>query len=90
MLIHWPGVSKMQGNDPKVPDLRLQTWRVLEDFHRSGRLRAIGVSNFEVKHLLHLLVNATVRPAVNQVELHPQFQQVCYYHRKAHRDTAVN
>ncbi|MFB9308685.1 2,5-diketo-D-gluconate reductase A [Agromyces hippuratus] len=64
-LIHWP-----------TPDrgLYLDTWRALERLHSEGRVRAIGVSNFEPEHLERLVGATTVVPAVNQVELHPALQ----------------
>ena len=46
---------------------RLETWRVLEGFYKSGRCRAIGVSNYEQHHLQELLDSAAVKPMVNQV-----------------------
>ena len=46
---------------------RLETWRVLESFYKSGRCRAIGVSNYEQQHLQELLDTAAVKPMVNQV-----------------------
>eukprot|EP00850_Spirogloea_muscicola_P024853 SM001640S02285 [mRNA] locus=s1640:977:1827:- [translate_table: standard] len=48
-------------------DKRLESWRALEDILRSGRARAIGVSNYGVHHLEELFANCRVRPAVNQV-----------------------
>ena len=65
-LIHWP----MPAND-----LYVQTWRSFEAFHADGRAKAIGVSNFLVPHLERLLAETDTVPAVNQVELHPVFQQ---------------
>jgi diketogulonate reductase-like aldo/keto reductase len=58
-----------------VPGRRLQSWRALERIQAEGRCRAIGVSNFVVRHLEELLANAQVPPAVNQIELHPWCQQ---------------
>ncbi len=58
-LIHWPVGS------------RLESWRALEEIYKSGRAKAIGVSNFTEEHLTELLAAANVMPAVNQVELHP-------------------
>lgn len=48
-------------------------WHVLEDLHEEGLARAIGVSNFLVKHLEALAETSTTVPAVNQIELHPFF-----------------
>lgn len=52
-----------------------QAYRALEKLLTDGKVRAIGVSNFMVEHLSALLEKATVVPAVNQIELHPYFQQ---------------
>ena len=63
-LIHWPVKGKYK-----------DTWRALEQLYRDGRVRAIGVSNFQVHHLEDLLRDANIRPMVNQVEMHPYLQQ---------------
>jgi 2,5-diketo-D-gluconate reductase A len=63
-LIHWPLPSLYDGDF-------VSTWQVLEEFHRDGRARSIGVSNFTVEHLDRLLAETDVVPAVNQIELHP-------------------
>ena len=65
-LIHWPVPS--QG-------LFVDAWQVLEGILAAGGARAIGVSNFLAEHLDTLLSTTTVVPAVNQIELHPTFQQ---------------
>ena len=65
-LIHWPVPS--QG-------LFLQAWQDLEQICSDGLARAIGVSNFLPEHLEELTRAANVPPAVNQIELHPSFQQ---------------
>ena len=65
-LIHWPVPS--QG-------LFVDAWKALEKIHSDGGARAIGVSNFLTDHLRTLLDSAEVVPAVNQIELHPTFQQ---------------
>lgn len=75
MLIHWPGVARTPADSPANAAARRAAWRVLERYHRRGLLRAIGVSNYEARHLEELLGYAEVAPAVNQVELHPRFQQ---------------
>lgn len=59
-LIHWF----------KGYDNALSTYRALEELYRQGKVKAIGVSNFNVHHLQHLLNNAKVKPMVNQVETH--------------------
>ncbi|MGC9399529.1 MAG: aldo/keto reductase [Anaerolineae bacterium] len=63
-LIHWP-----------VSGLRAETWRALERIYEEGRARAIGVSNYTIRHLEDLLKTANVAPTVNQVEFHPWLYQ---------------
>ena len=65
-LIHWPKPSL---------DRYVETWRAFEKLYADGRVRAIGVSNFQIAHLQRLLDETQVVPAVNQIELHPQLQQ---------------
>ena len=65
-LIHWPCPAQ---------DRYLDTWRAFERLLEDGRVRAIGVSNFQPAHLRRLLDNSGVTPAVNQIELHPLLQQ---------------
>ena len=65
-LIHWPAPLR---------DQFVETWLVLEDLHRAGLTKAIGVSNFQKEHLERVLEAGSIVPAVNQVELHPAFQQ---------------
>ncbi|KAI7842709.1 hypothetical protein COHA_003640 [Chlorella ohadii] len=64
MLVHWPGVAKVDAASPDNAALRRQTWRVLEQFQRQGQLRAIGVSNYELRHLEELLQYAEIKPGV--------------------------
>jgi diketogulonate reductase-like aldo/keto reductase len=65
-LIHWPVPS--QG-------LFTQAWKAMEKHYAGGEIRAIGVSNFLSDHLDTLLAASDVVPAVNQIEIHPTFQQ---------------
>lgn len=65
-LIHWPVPS--QG-------LYTEAWKAMEKIYANSQIRAIGVSNFLEEHLDTLLATAEVVPAVNQIELHPTFQQ---------------
>ena len=62
-LIHWPS----EGYTEK--------WRAMEDLYNDGKIKSIGVSNFEKPHLDKLLASAKVKPAVDQIETHPYFQQ---------------
>lgn len=71
VLIHWPGVSKLAPTDPKNADVRLETWRTLIELRNAGIIKHIGVSNFKVHHLTHLIQNTAVVPEMNQFELHP-------------------
>jgi 2,5-diketo-D-gluconate reductase A len=66
-LIHWPLPTRYDGDF-------VSTWRTMEEFKADGRARSIGVSNFEVDHLDRLAAETDVAPAVNQIELHPYFQ----------------
>jgi len=65
-LIHW-----------QMPEIKRynETWRAFEELYTGGKIRAIGVSNFDEAHLSDLLEHSTVIPAVNQIEIHPDFQQ---------------
>jgi len=56
-------------------ELYVETWREFEQLYADGRVRAIGVSNFTPPQLQRLLAEGEVVPAVNQIELHPGFQQ---------------
>ncbi|MGZ4652072.1 aldo/keto reductase [Oryzihumus sp.] len=60
---------------PSAFDRTVEAYRALERLPDEGRVRAIGVSNFMVDHLTTLLEKSTVVPAVNQIEVHPYFQQ---------------
>jgi diketogulonate reductase-like aldo/keto reductase len=60
---------------PSAFDRTVEAYRALETLSADGKVRAIGVSNFMVEHLTTLLDRATVVPAVNQIEVHPYFQQ---------------
>ena len=65
-LIHWP---------VPMDDRYLETWEALIQLRDDGRARSIGVCNFQVNHLQRLLDGTGVLPVVNQIELHPHFQQ---------------
>jgi len=65
-LIHWPAPKK---------GLYLDSWKALVRLQKEGRARSIGVSNFLPEHLERIIGETGVTPAVNQIELHPSFQQ---------------
>ncbi len=67
LLLHQPLPSRF--------DRTLDAYRALEKLLADGKVRAIGVSNFMPEHLGRLLADVSVVPAVNQIELHPYFQQ---------------
>ncbi|OOG93009.1 hypothetical protein BTH41_04507 [Bacillus mycoides] len=63
-LVHWPVEGKYK-----------DTWRALEKLYKEGRVRAIGVSNFQIHHLKDVMEGAEVKPMINQVEYHPRLTQ---------------
>lgn len=65
-LIHWPCPER---------NLYVSAWKALEKINESGKAKAIGVSNFLIEHLERLFAETSIVPAVNQIELHPAFQQ---------------
>ncbi|WP_405843336.1 aldo/keto reductase [Streptomyces platensis] len=65
-LIHWPLPAR---------DTYIETYQALEEIYADGRAKAIGVSNFLPEHLERLMGETSIVPAVNQIELHPQFPQ---------------
>lgn len=66
-LIHWPN---------PLAGLYTESWRALEYLYSEGGPRAVGVSNFLPEHLDELLKHSGLTPAVNQIELHPTYQQL--------------
>jgi 2,5-diketo-D-gluconate reductase A len=65
-LIHWPA--------PKL-DRYVDTWKAFARLREEGRVRSIGVSNFLPEHLTRIIDETGVTPVINQIELHPQYQQ---------------
>ena len=63
-LIHW-----FKGYDNQIA-----SWRAMEELYAEGKAKAIGVSNHNVHHLMHLLEHATIKPMVNQIETHVELQ----------------
>lgn len=67
-LIHWPNPLKFRAEWQKM---NAETWRAFEDLYKSGKIRAIGVSNFRQHHLEELAKTAEIMPMVNQIRLCP-------------------
>jgi 2,5-diketo-D-gluconate reductase A len=65
-LIHWPVPSRGK---------YVEAWRTLVELQKQGRIKSIGVSNFNQDHLERIVGETDVTPVVNQIELHPSFQQ---------------
>ncbi|MER9026699.1 aldo/keto reductase [Mesorhizobium sp. M0815] len=65
-LIHWPVPSQ---------DRYVEAWKTLIELRQSGRIKSIGVSNFNQDHLERIIGETGVTPTINQIELHPRFQQ---------------
>ncbi|MDX8291209.1 aldo/keto reductase [Metabacillus indicus] len=63
-LVHWPVKGKYK-----------ETWKALETLYKEGKVKAIGVSNFQVHHLKDVMEDAEIVPMVNQVEYHPRLTQ---------------
>lgn len=70
-LIHWPAAAHQYEN---FADVNLDTWRAMVELYKSGRIKAIGVSNFKPHHLAPLM-ECEVAPMVNQIEYHPGYMQ---------------
>ena len=70
-LIHWPAPLR---------EKYVETWLALEELAAAGSTKAVGVSNFEPEHLENILDAGSVVPAINQIELHPAFQQRAVRH----------
>ena len=70
-LIHWPANINQFKN---WAEINASTWKALEELYIDGKVRAIGVSNFEKKHLQILVENCKIMPMVNQIEVHAGHQ----------------
>jgi 2,5-diketo-D-gluconate reductase A len=77
-LIHWPVPSQ---------DKYVETWKAFIEVQEEGLVRSIGVSNFQPDHLRRLIDETGVTPSVNQIELHPHFQQPGL--RREHSDLGI-
>ena len=78
LLIHWPCPGK---------DLFVETWKALIELRDAGKAKSIGVSNFREEDLRRIIDETGVTPALNQIELHPSFQQRAL--RKVHEELGI-
>ncbi|MCL5666685.1 MAG: aldo/keto reductase [Patescibacteria group bacterium] len=69
-LVHWP--ANIWGD---MSNKREETWKAMEEIYKSGKAKAIGVSNYMVKHLEEMKNYASIQPAADQVEYHPFLYQ---------------
>lgn len=72
-LVHWPCVEKIS---PDWKEINAETWRGFERMYKDGKIRAIGVSNYQQKHLEALMDMCEIKPMVNQLEFHPGYTQI--------------
>lgn len=97
-LIHWPFAAEKTADrnvklnsdgkyiiNKSLTDNRKPTWQAMEKLYRAGKTRSIGVSNFKIEHLDNLLQFATIKPVINQVEIHPflpnvELLEYCWSH----------
>ncbi|WP_413497034.1 aldo/keto reductase [Carnobacterium maltaromaticum] len=62
-LIHWASPNY------------IETWQAMEELYEAGKIKAIGVSNFQIHHLEDLMAHTKIKPMINQIETHPEFPQ---------------
>ena len=72
-LIHWPCVEKVS---PEWAEINASTWKAFEEAYKEGKVKAIGVSNFQKKHIDALDALCEIKPMVNQIEFHPGYLQM--------------
>ena len=72
-MMHWP--RQTGADDENWKELDIETWHAMEEMVRVGKVRRLGLSNFLPHHLKNILDNCTIRPVVDQLELHPGYSQ---------------
>lgn len=73
-LVHWPN-NEEDNSNKNWKELDIETWKAMEEIYNSGRAKAIGVSNFLLPHLKHLMKHANIMPMANEIEFHPGYMQ---------------
>ncbi|CAD7965795.1 unnamed protein product [Amoebophrya sp. A25] len=87
-LVHWPGPKRgwpLKNNEDGTPgimpadwngaDTRLETWTVMEELFMDGRVKIIGLCNYSLRQLRHIVENCRIQPMILQIEFHPLLQQ---------------
>ena len=69
-LVNWPNPAKYRD---QYETISVETWRAMETLYKTGKARAIGLANFESRHIEHLLTHAEISPMLNQARLYPGF-----------------
>ena len=72
-MMHWP--RQTGSDDENWKELDIETYKAMEEMVKQGRVRRLGLSNFLPHHLKNILENCTIRPVVDQMELHPGYSQ---------------
>ncbi len=72
-MMHWP--RQTGADDEKWKELDVETWMAMESLVRQGKVKRLGLSNFLPHHLKNILENCTIKPVVDQLELHPGYSQ---------------
>jgi Aldo/keto reductases, related to diketogulonate reductase len=71
-LIHWP-IPKNHEKDYK--ELNCESWKAMEELYQKGKIKMIGTCNFLERHMENLHKNSNTKVMINQIEIHPRFQQ---------------
>ncbi|PIC33669.1 hypothetical protein B9Z55_013565 [Caenorhabditis nigoni] len=75
VLVHYPRPLTTDDKDERNKIYRKEAWLALEDLKKEGKIRSIGISNYEICHIEEMREYRTFEPTVNQVEFHPHFQR---------------
>ncbi len=86
-LVHWP-FSGWGKSKEYSAEKRKETWQAMEEIYRTGKAKAIGVSNYTIEHLEEMKLFLQIQPTVNQVEFHPflfrkELMEYCHSHQIA-------
>lgn len=70
MLIHWPQPWDEKGSVNRYEKENLAVWKAMEEAYTEGKIKALGVSNFTIEDIQNIQENASIKPMVNQIEVH--------------------